>query len=88
MEELQKREILFDERPLSSFSYRIRAVRILGLVLSLNSERRIDMETDVETINAYIAGLYFDIPQPRREFYGVDGKVDEMIFQALMVLHM
>ncbi|KAL1846920.1 SCF ubiquitin ligase complex subunit [Paecilomyces lecythidis] len=88
LEELHKSSILLDERQLSSFAYRIRAVHILGLVLSLHSEGNINTEMELETINAYITGLYFEIPPPRRELYGVDGKVDEMIFQTLIVLHM
>lgn len=88
LEELHKSAILLDERQLPSFAYRIRAVHILGLVLSLHSEGKINTETELETINAYITGLYFEIPPPRRELYGVDGKVDEMIFQTLIVLHM
>lgn len=83
----------FDERHFakemvvfSSFAYRIDAVRILGQVLAVgqgdNPEDPIADAADTSLVNW---GLH--LPDCKKELVGPDRRVDEMLFQAHMVIN-
>lgn len=75
-----------DEMDFSSFSYRIEAVRILGRVVTLQDahEGQQDM---VEAIDARIASWFHHLPESKSELMRPDGSVDEMMFQATMIIN-
>lgn len=70
----------------SSYSYRIEAVRILGRVVSL-SESVTGQQELVESVDARIASWFHHIPESKMELMRADGTIDEMMFQARMVIN-
>jgi hypothetical protein len=77
-----------EEKQFSSFAYRIEAVRILGLVQSLNHTLDLDHERLLETLDACLAAFFTHLPASQREAYRGGGDVDEMIFQAQMIVYL
>jgi hypothetical protein len=70
----------------SSFSYRIEAVRILGRVVSL-SEMVTGQQELVESVDARIVSWFHHLPESKMELMLADGTVDEMMFQAKMIIN-
>lgn len=83
----------FDERvfadediDFSSFSYRIEAVRILGRVVALGDIIQGQQE-QVEIVDARIASWFHHLPESKSELLRADGTIDEMMFQAMMIVN-
>lgn len=76
-----------DERIFSSFSQRIEAIRILRRVLSLGRVGEANSEDRVDLIDASISSWLLFLPKNRSEVIRRDGSVDEMLFQAYMIIH-
>jgi len=70
----------------SSFAYRVDAVRILGQVLAVgqNSNPE-DLMADAADASLVNWGLH--LPDSKKELVGKDGRIDEMLFQAHMVIN-
>lgn len=75
-----------DDIDFSSFSYRIEAVRILGRVVVLGQTAQGHQE-QVEAIDARIASWFHHLPESKAELMRPDGTVDEMMFQAMMIVN-
>lgn len=75
-----------DEIDFSSFSYRIEAVRVLGRVVATQDLTE-GQQDQVEAIDARIASWYHNLPESKTELMRPDGSVDEMMFQARMVIN-
>ncbi|EEA21474.1 hypothetical protein TMatcc_009115 [Talaromyces marneffei ATCC 18224] len=72
----------------SSFSYRIEAVRVLGRVVSLSeSASGQQQQEEVESVDARIASWFHHIPDSKMELMRPDGTMDEMMFQARMIIN-
>ncbi|EAW06795.1 Zn(II)2Cys6 transcription factor [Aspergillus clavatus NRRL 1] len=75
-----------EERDFSSYTYRIEAVRILGRVVAIQD--MIEGQQDhVEAIDARIASWFHHLPESKSELLRPDGSVDEMMFQATMIVN-
>lgn len=75
-----------EERDFSSFSYRVEAVRILGRVVA--AQQLYDGQQDhVEAIDARIASWFHHLPESKAELLRPDGSVDEIMFQASMIVN-
>ncbi|KAJ5453515.1 uncharacterized protein N7458_004471 [Penicillium daleae] len=75
-----------DERDFSSYSYRIEAVRILGRVVAI--QEMVEGQQDhVEAIDARIASWFHHLPESKSELMRPDGSVDEVMFQATMIVN-
>ncbi|OOG00669.1 hypothetical protein ASPCADRAFT_202493 [Aspergillus carbonarius ITEM 5010] len=75
-----------EERDFSSFTYRIEAVRILGRVVA--TQDMIEGQQDqVEAIDARITSWFHHLPESKAELLRPDGSVDEMMFQANMIVN-
>jgi hypothetical protein len=70
----------------SSYSYRIEAIRILGRVVLL-AEQSQGHQEQVEAVDARIASWFHHLPESKMELMRADGTVDEMMFQAMMVVN-
>lgn len=70
----------------SSYAYRIEAVRILGRVVLLSETTQGQQEL-IEAIDARIASWFHHLPESKAELMQADGTVDEMMFQAMMVVN-
>ncbi|KAN0083737.1 hypothetical protein V8E54_002825 [Elaphomyces granulatus] len=75
-----------DDIDFSSFSYRIEAVRILGRVVVLGQTAQ-GHQDQVEAIDARIASWFHHLPESKAELMRPDGTVDEMMFQAMMIVN-
>ncbi|KAJ5097904.1 hypothetical protein N7532_004905 [Penicillium argentinense] len=75
-----------EERDFSSYSYRIEAVRILGRVVA-TQEMTEGQQDHVEAIDARIASWYHHLPESKAELMRPDGSVDEVMFQATMIVN-
>lgn len=75
-----------EERDFSSYSYRIEAVRILGRVVA--TQDMVEGQQDhVEAIDARIASWFHHLPESKSELMRPDGSVDEIMFQATMIVN-
>ncbi|KAL1969176.1 hypothetical protein VTN77DRAFT_430 [Rasamsonia byssochlamydoides] len=75
-----------EEIDFSSYCYRIEAVRILGRVVLLSETVQGQQEL-VEAVDARIASWFHHLPESKAELMRADGTVDEMMFQAMMVVN-
>lgn len=75
-----------EERDFSSYSYRIEAVRILGRVVA-TQEMTEGQQDHVEAIDARIASWFHHLPESKAELMRPDGSVDEIMFQATMIVN-
>lgn len=75
-----------EERDFSSYCYRIEAVRILGRVVAVQD--MIEGQQDhVEAIDARVTSWFHHLPESKSELLRPDGSVDEMMFQATMIVN-
>ncbi|KAL2869195.1 Zn(II)2Cys6 transcription factor [Aspergillus lucknowensis] len=75
-----------EERDFSSYTYRIEAARILGKVISI--QNLVEGQQDqVESVDARITSFFHHLPESKAELLRPDGTVDEMMFQATMVVN-
>ncbi|KAJ5919345.1 hypothetical protein N7466_010288 [Penicillium verhagenii] len=75
-----------DERDFSSYCYRIEAVRVLGRVVA-TQEMVQGQQDQVEAIDARIASWFHHLPDSKLELIRPDGSVDEIMFQATMIIN-
>ena len=82
--QLQNRSFAEDELEFSSCCYRIDAIQLLGRVMAVGGD---NIEKDqVEGIDAALAGWAYLLPPTKQEILEEDGTVDEMLFQAFMIV--
>ncbi|KAF7593104.1 hypothetical protein BBP40_012049 [Aspergillus hancockii] len=75
-----------EERDFSSFTYRIEAARILARVVSIQDLAE-NQQDHVEAIDARVTSWFHHLPESKAELLRGDGSVDEMMFQATMVVN-
>lgn len=75
-----------EERDFSSYCYRIEAVRILGRIVAIQD--MIEGQQDhVEAVDARVTSWFHHLPESKSELLRPDGSVDEMMFQATMIVN-
>ncbi|KAJ5239028.1 hypothetical protein N7468_003647 [Penicillium chermesinum] len=75
-----------EEHDFSSYAYRIEAVRILGRVVA--TQNVVEGQQDqVEAIDARIASWFHHLPESKLELMRPDGSIDEIMFQATMIIN-
>jgi hypothetical protein len=86
MQEMADR--VFAETPFnySSGAYKVEATRIMRKVLALEADSFNVMNAQVETIDASIQSFLLSLPLHFREVVENDGKVDEVLFTAHMII--
>lgn len=70
----------------SSGAYKVEATRIMRKVLALEADSFNVMNAQVETIDASIQSFLLSLPLHFREVVESDGKVDEVLFTAHMII--
>jgi Fungal Zn(2)-Cys(6) binuclear cluster domain/Fungal specific transcription factor domain len=86
-QEMQVREFLAEESVFSSFAYKIEATRLLGKVLELGSEICCVRDSAVGTMDGELSNFLLSLPPEKREIIEVDGAVDEVLFNAHMIIN-
>ena len=71
----------------SSFAYRVEAVRILGTVLRLDRSIYTRDSKETAAIEASLKSWLLCLPPAKREVLNCEDKVDEMLFQAHMIMN-
>ncbi|TKA74340.1 hypothetical protein B0A49_02935 [Cryomyces minteri] len=74
-----------DDVTYSSFTYRIDAVRILGKILAASQRDSFDLQS-IDAIDALLVNWSLHLPASKRQPIGKDGQIDEMLFQARMIV--
>lgn len=87
LQEFDDRYFATESTIFSSFAYRVEAVRILGQVLSVSMMGSPD-DTRADAADASLANWGLHLPEVKKELVkGRERKVDEMLFQAHMVIN-
>jgi hypothetical protein len=87
LQEFDDRYFAVETTVFSSFAYRVEAVRILGQVLSVSMMGSPD-ETRADAADASLGNWGLHLPEVKKELVkGRERKVDEMLFQAHMVIN-
>lgn len=86
MEQLTNRVFESDDVQFSSFCYRIEAVRLLGQVLSV-STRGSQMQEEAEAASYALSSWAHHLPPAKTELLDYHGELDEMMFQAHMIVN-
>ncbi|KAA8898256.1 hypothetical protein FN846DRAFT_751940, partial [Sphaerosporella brunnea] len=87
LQEFDDRYFAAEDTVFSSFAYRVEAIRILGQVLSVNLTGTAD-EIRADAADASIANWGLHLPEAKKELVkGRERRVDEMLFQAHMVIN-
>lgn len=71
----------------SSFAYRIEAIRLLGVVLAVDRSIHAKNSYDVDIAENKLRSWLLNLPASKHEVVSVDGKIDEMLFQAHMIFN-
>lgn len=82
----RERAFAKDEVVYSSFAYRIEAARLVGRILALSDFPHESDDNNIEAIDAGLTSWILHLPPSKREVVDHEGKVDEMLFQAHMLI--
>ncbi|KAF2147591.1 uncharacterized protein K452DRAFT_262169 [Aplosporella prunicola CBS 121167] len=74
-----------DELQFSSFCYRIEATRILSRVLALDGMREVHQD-QLQAVDNALAGWSLHLPPTKADIMNEYGELDEMLFQAYMII--
>ncbi|KAK4990034.1 hypothetical protein LTR50_002810 [Elasticomyces elasticus] len=83
--ELDEVAFTYDTSAFSSFAYRIDAARVLGAVFTVARTQHNAQAANIADVR--ITNWILHLPPGMRECVGTNGKVDEMIFQAHMIIN-
>lgn len=75
-----------EDREFSSFTYRIAAIRNLGRMMRLPNSG-FPSDENVDRIESHISNWRIHLPASKRNCLTEDCKLDEMMFQAHMIIH-
>ena len=78
---------LDDDATFSSFAYRITAIRELGNLLKLNQSFCPDSSEIVLAVDASLTNWLLHLPESKTTPLDENGRVDEMMFQAHMIIN-
>jgi hypothetical protein len=87
MFDLQNRIFAEDNYSWSSFAYEVEAVRIMHNVLQSRAQDQRFSDADIDALDASLSGFQFLLPPSKRDFAERDGKIDEVLFAAHMIVH-
>lgn len=85
LDDFNKRLFAEDDAKYSSFCYRIEAVQILNRVLTLTRAKAVHRGR-VQAADNALAGWAHHLPSEKAEITRITGEVDEILFQAQMII--
>lgn len=71
----------------SSFCYRVAAVRTLGRIISITNGKIVPKMSLHREVELLLENLALHLPKQMQTILGVNGEIDEMLFQTHMILH-
>ena len=87
LSDMQNRFFADENQSWSSYAYEAEAVRIMHNVLQSRTFDQRFADTDVEALDASLSGFQFSLPVSKRDLAERDGKIDEVLFAAHMIVH-
>jgi len=87
MDQFRDRTFFSQDIVHSSFAYRVEAVRILGTILQLDRSIYAQDSNETAAIEASLNSSLLFLPPAKREILNCEGQVDEMLFQAHMIIN-
>jgi hypothetical protein len=85
LEDYSSREFAGEDLKFSSFAYLIDVGHIVGSILALGTEPRGAFEPDVVSADARLINWIMYLPKEKQLVLEDSGKVDELMFQAIML---
>ncbi|KAF8444351.1 hypothetical protein BDZ91DRAFT_156825 [Kalaharituber pfeilii] len=86
LQEFDDRTFSDEALEFSSYAYRVEAIRILGQVLACGHNNDPD-DPRADAADASLVNWALHLPDEKKELVGKDRKVDEMLFQAHMIVY-
>ncbi|RYP47375.1 hypothetical protein DL768_006543 [Monosporascus sp. mg162] len=86
MEDFDDQIFSGEEREFSSFTYRIAAIKNLGRMMRLPNNG-FPSDDNIDKIESHLSNWRLHLPASKRNCLSEDGKLDEMMFQAHMIIH-
>lgn len=84
---MEETAFLDDNVAFSSYAYRITAIRELGNLLTLNRSFCPDSSLIANSVDASLTNWLLHLPESKMTPIDVDGRLDEMMFQAHMIVN-
>ncbi|KAL7651537.1 hypothetical protein ACMYSQ_011246 [Aspergillus niger] len=90
LQDFDCREFSSDDTKFSSFAYLIGAVRCTALALSIAPKRPVKADSidEIQSVDYILDGWLRLLPKSRSEVVDRSGQIDELMFQAHLVIHM
>ena len=86
LDEVDIGEFAENEVQYSSYTYRILAIRELGKLLALNESFCPDSSEIVINLDTALNNWVLHLPEGKKDPIDADGRIDEMMFQAHMII--
>lgn len=86
MEDFDDQIFSGEEREFSSFTYRIAAIKNLGRMMRLPNNG-FPSDDNIDRIESHLSNWRLHLPVSKRNCLTEDGHLDEMMFQAHMIIH-
>lgn len=87
MDQFRDRAFFSQDIVHSSFAYRVGAVKILGTILQLDRSIYARDSNETVAVEASLNSWLLLLPPAKREILSCEGQVDEMLFQAHMIIN-
>ncbi|KAH8703719.1 hypothetical protein BGW36DRAFT_90774 [Talaromyces proteolyticus] len=89
LEQFNHREFAFDDTTFSSYAYLIEAVRCAALAISTVPKTAVkeDSTKVIQAADAILDGWLYLLPKDRKEVMSKTGEIDELMFQAHLLIH-
>jgi hypothetical protein len=89
LEDFEDRDLALEDERFSSFAYLIGAVRCAGFAIAVSPKlaTRDSSEEVVQTADAIIDGWSLLLPKDTKQVMSKSGEIDELMFQAHLVIH-
>ena len=85
--DMQNRVFTEENHPWSSFAYEIEAVRLMHNILQSRELNQRFNDGEIEALDASLSAFQFSLPQSKRDLAERDGKIDEVLFAAHMIVY-
>lgn len=87
MIDYDNREFAEEDLVFSSFTYLIDSLRVASSILSLNLEQKDPGDHHIEAVDAKFLNWSLYLPKSKQDILTKDGKVDETMFLAHVVVN-
>jgi hypothetical protein len=87
LDQYESREFAEEEIVFSSFTYLIDVVRIIGATMEANLEYGVPLDSILDRANIRWMNWFLYLPPSKQDMVGANGRTNEIIFQAHMLIN-